>query len=146
MTTDRPQAFVPKTDEQIVARVSERAPFDWMGIEQSDLIVRLPLELATPFMNSKPDTWEQLPRDRESLLKEMLDYMPFAWDKANCGRGLSAGRSMSHYSAWTWLAGDDLGNLTTYEFYGKDNLVRICQFYGWDHAQWDDGVRTNTSN
>lgn len=83
------------------------------------------------------------PRDRESILNEMLDYMSFAFEKANNFRGISASRSMSHYSAWTWLIGDDFGNLLDYEYYGKDNLVEICEKYGWDHSQWDDGVRLN---
>lgn len=73
----------------------------------------------------------------------MLDYMEFAWDKANNGRGISAMRSMHHYMAWTWMLGDDLGNLLDYQYYGKDNLVKICKHYGWDHAKWDDGVRRN---
>lgn len=70
-----------------------------------------------------------------------IGYMPFAWDKANNGRGFSASRSMSHYQAWIWLAGDDIGDLSEYDSYGKDNLVKICKHYGWDHSQWDNGVR-----
>ena len=85
-----------------------------------------------------------VPRDRASVVAGMLEYMPFAWKKANDGRGLSAARSMSHFAAWTWLAGDDLGDLTEYEFYGKDNLVRICEHYGWDPKKWDDGRRVNS--
>ena len=50
---------------------------------------------------------------------------------------------MCHYMAWVWLAGDDLGDLTDYQYYGKDNLVKICDHYGWDSSQWDDGERTN---
>lgn len=134
-----------RTDEEILVRIKSLESVDFFGFETTDLIVRLPFDKATPFL--KPEAteanWEQAPRDRESLLKEMQEYMPFAWEKANDGRGLSAGRSMAHYSAWTWLAGDDLGELKDYQFYGKDNLVRICQHYGWDHSQWDDGVREN---
>lgn len=134
-----------RTDKEIIERINERRAEDWLGTEFSDLIVRLPFDAAKPWL--KDDVvaadWKPEPRDRESLLKEMLNYMPFAWEKANRGRGLSAGRSMSHYNAWVWLAGDDLGDLTRYAYYGKDNLVRICQHYGWDHAEWDDGIRTN---
>lgn len=134
-----------RTDAEIVARIEDRKADDFFGFETSDLIVRLPFEAAKPYLKdgAPSDDWKQLPRDRESLLKEMLDYMPFAWEKANNERGISASRSMSHYMAWAWLAGDDFGDLLTYEYYGKENLTRICEHYGWDAKQWDDGVRRN---
>jgi len=134
-----------RTDEEILNRIEAVKADDWMGFQVSDLICRLPFEKAQPYLRPEVTAgdWGVLPRDRESMLATMLAYMPFAWDKANEGRGLSAGRSMDHYMAWTWLAGDDLGNLCEYEYYGKDNLVRICKHYGWDSDQWDDGVRTN---
>lgn len=134
-----------RTNEEILARVKEIENDDIFGFESNDLIGRLPAELAAPFFKEDVSkVWEEHPRDRESLLAEMLEYMPFAWEKANNFRGLSANRSMNHYSAWVWLAGDDLGNLNEFENYGKDNLVRICEHYGWDHKQWDDGVRLNS--
>ena len=134
-----------RTDQEIIDRINARKEADFFGFELTDLLIRLPFELAKPFLNPdvKGEDWKVQPRDRDSVLKEMLEYMPFAWDKANNCRGLSAVRSMSHYTAWVWLAGDDLGDLTEYEFYGKDNLVKICDHYGWDSSQWDDGERTN---
>lgn len=134
-----------RTDAEILNRAAAIKDRDWMGTEMGDLIIRLPFNLAKPYLNetAKEEEWTVWPRDRESMLKEMLEYMPFAWEKANNGRGLSAGRSMSHYAAWVWLAGDDLGDFHDYEYYGKDKLVMICDHYGWDHKQWDDGERSN---
>lgn len=134
-----------RTDEEILARIEAVKDNDWLGIERSDLLVRLPFATAKPFLADDADeaTWEVQPRDRESVLAEMLDYMPFAWGKANDQRGISAGRSMSHYSAWTWLIGEDFGNLGNYQDYGKGNLTAICERFGWDAKQWDDGVRSN---
>lgn len=135
-----------RTDEEILQRIESRSEADWLGTEKSDLVHRLPFDKAKPFLKPEttPEEWgEPSPRDRESIITVMLDYMPFAWGKANDCRGISAGRSMSHYMAWAWLAGDDFGELGDYEYYGKENLVRICKHYGWDSAQWDDGVRTN---
>lgn len=134
-----------RTDAEILARIKEIDGRDWMGIEFRDLVIRLPFDAAKPFLKdgAQEDAWKVRPRDRDSLVAEMLDYMPFAWEKAIDGLGLSACRSMSHYAAWTWLAGDDLGDLADYKYYGKDNLVRICQHYGFDASQWDDGVRHN---
>lgn len=134
-----------RTDAEILARIEERKEHDLFGWETTDLLVRLPFDAAKPYLIPEitEDGWKVWPRDRESLMAEMLDYMPFAWDKANNGRGISAGRTMHHFMAWTWLAGDDFGDLTDYDSYGKDNLARICKHYGWDSSQWDDGVRHN---
>ena len=135
----------PRTDAEIGKRIAERLPVDVMGFETFDLVSYLPFHLAAALLPATyaEAQWTQLPRDRDSVVAQMLEYMPFAWEKANDCKGLSASRSMSHYSAWVWLAGDDLGELTEYEFYGKDNLVRICNHYGWDSSAWDDGIRTN---
>ncbi len=134
-----------KTPEEIVARIIEVQPNDWLGTQQVDLVGMLPFEHAKQFLKPeiKPEGWKPNEYTRESIVATMLDYMPFAWDKANNCRGISAGRSMEHYSSWVWLAGDDLGDLTEYEHYGKENLIKICELYGWDHTQWDDGERTN---
>lgn len=134
-----------RTDDEILARIEAVSTDDWMGTQIGNLLVRLPFDKAKPYLNpdAVADDWTVQPRDRESLIAEMLNYMPFAWDKANNSRGLSAGRSMDHFMAWTWLAGDDLGDLTSYQFYGKDNLCRICAYYDWDATQWDDGERKN---
>lgn len=136
-----------RTDQEILDRIQEVIHNDWLGTQRSDLISCLPFDTAKPFLNEdvESDAWEVESRDRDAVLARMLDYMPFAWEKANRGRGISAGRSMDHYTSWVWLLGDELGDLTDYQFYGKDNLVLICQKYGWDHKQWDDGIRSNES-
>lgn len=136
-----------RTDDEILARIEARKEEDFFGFELPDLLIRLPFEKARPHVSDEITEagWTTLPRDRESVLKEMHEYMSFAWDKANNCRGLSAGRSMCHYMAWVWLVGDEevFGDLTDYQYYGKDNLVKICNHYGWDSSQWDDGERTN---
>jgi len=135
-----------RTDQEILAKIQDVCHRDWMGTIRGDLIGCLPFETAKEFL--KPETtveaWVPERRDREAVIARMLDYMPFAWEKANDCRGLSAGRSMDHFTAWIWLIGDDLGNLSDYQFYGKDNLVKICEKYGWNYKQWDDGIRSNT--
>lgn len=127
---------------------------DFFGYRRSDLMAHLPWEHAKQFIKepAHPDhtaeKWEHLALTREAVLKVMHDYMPFAWDKANNFRGLSAMRSMEHYSVWTWLLGDDekFPNLAEYTCYGKDMLVLICKEYGWDSSKWDDGVRKNSES
>jgi hypothetical protein len=134
-----------RTNEEILARIAELMPHDLLGFRTNDLVLALPFEHAKPHLapTANAEQWTPVPRDLESLKARMLEYMPFAWEKANNCRGISAARSLSHYEAWLWLAGIDLGNMMDYEFYGKPQLVRICEHFGWNHAQWDDGVRTN---
>lgn len=135
-----------RTEQEILERIEAIKERDFFGFETLDLLTCLSFAAARPHL--KPDAveseWHQESRDRDAVIARMLEYMPFAWDKANNCRGLSASRSMCHYLAWVWLAGDDLGDLGDYEFYGKDNLVKICEKYGWDHKQWDDGRRVNS--
>ena len=135
----------PRTDDEIISRINVVADRDFFGFEVSDLVVRLEYEKAKQFIPTYviQKDWEVVSREPADVISMMHNYMPFAWEKANDGRGFSAERSLSRYSAWIWLAGDDLGDLLEYEFYGKDKLVLICNHYGWDSSKWDDGVRTN---
>jgi len=72
--------------------------------------------------------WEQL----TNPIGEIVNYIPFAWDKANNCRGLSAQRSINHFMNWFWLIDKDfyikLKNSydNAYCYYGKPQLVSIC--------------------
>lgn len=138
-----------RTQKEILERIKEIEEHDFFGFQIENLIIRLNFKNAKPWLknDAKESDWEVKSSDPEDIKTEMLDYMSFAWDKANNFRGLSASRSMDHYTSWVWLMGDndvkDIGNLQDYEFYGKDNLCRICEYYDWDANQWDDGVRLN---
>lgn len=140
-----------RTQDKIVARIDEIKEWDIFGFQTGDLISFLDYEHAKKYLNEDTgeDEWSEHVTDptEGNIKKTMEDYMEFAWDKANNCRGLSASRSMSHYMAWIWLLGDEevkyFGNLESYQYYGKDNLVKICERYGWDHTQWDDGIRSN---
>jgi hypothetical protein len=143
--TSSEATWIERTDEEILARWEAIKDSDFFGVRSGELLCRLPFEKIKPYLkeDAREEDWTTVGKDRETILSEMLAYMPFAWEKANNERGLSASRSMDHYTEWVWLLGDDLGNLSDYEFYGKDNLVKICEKYGWDAGQWDDGIRTN---
>ena len=132
-----------KTQEEIVDRIRETMTV--MGFEREMLFKALDFEHAEEFL--KPGVTEEvwpcgLASDKD-VKEAMLDYMPFAWEKANNCRGISAYRSMCHYRNWLWLLGVDDIDVMDYEYYGKPELVKICERFDWDHAQWDDGVRKN---
>ena len=136
-----------RTDDEILARAKAIAARDWMGTQRVDLIHRLPLEKARPLLKDDADVgeWTVLPRDETSVKYEMHGYMSFAWEKANHRRGISASRSLEHMSAWLWLLGHDEAAevVLDYDHYGKPWLRAICEAFGWEWRQWDDGHWTN---
>lgn len=135
--------------DEIVARIKELedGKSDWAGFEREDLVIRLDFGRAQPYLKPEitEETWDPLDQD---VYHRMCDYMHFAWKKANDADkgdgGLSAGRSLAHYSAWLWLVGNGelAEKIRDYQYYGKPQLIKICEFLGLDAAQWDDGVRT----
>ena len=140
-----------RTKEEILERIRERRECDIFGFELTEYLSALSKEDAEVLKGEvlKPDAdlsgWEQTLKTGEDVWQVMVEYMPFAWDKANGCRGISAERSLAHYKAWLWLIEEDWDDrLSDYEFYGKDQLVEICKFLSLDPNQWDDGVRVNS--
>ncbi len=132
-----------RTQQEILARIEEVKEDDFFGFQRTELIEFLNYENAKPFLKDgvTSEKWEYLTDARA----QMVEYMDFAWEKANDKRGISAGRTMEHYKSWLWLDGDETlwKTLDNYEYYGKPQLIEICQYLGLDAAQWDDGVREN---
>jgi hypothetical protein len=135
-----------RTQEEILKRIEQRTQDDFFGFEVPCYIAFLEYEHAKPYLmdDITQDQWNTM--KKTDPRKEMIDYMAFAWDKANNCRGISANRSINHYVAWLWLDGqtemaDTLGD--GYEFYGKPVLEKICKYLGLDSSKWDDGIRTN---
>ena len=85
--------------------------------------------------------WVHRPPIEFYVKGDMFAYLPFAWDKANHCLGLSAARSMEHMSSWLWLLGHDRASeqVLEYDLYGKPWLRAVCEAFGWDWRQWDDG-------
>lgn len=127
-----------RTQEEIVRRIDQiregqaKGREDFFGVQVNDLVVFLDFEHARKFLNPSvtAETWNddksRRPLTDEAAVAEIKDYMPFAWEKANGCRGLSASRSMDHMKAWTWLLGLSF-DFDDYEYYGKPRLVEICE-------------------
>jgi hypothetical protein len=140
-----------RTQDEIFKRLKDREANNLLGFETSVYIQFLSFEYAKPLL--KPETTQEIwykiynkTASKEVILSEMLEYMPFAWEKANDCRGISANRSIGHFEAWLWLMDDgfiDEFNAIEYEHYGKEKLKAICEKYGFDWKQWDNGVLTN---
>lgn len=148
-----PENKLPTPDE-IIGFMHKMTPHDQFGFIRNDCIVYLDYELAKPLLTPgcTAQIWaEQFQRAHtiESVREEIVKYIPFAWDKANGCRGLSAARSMMHFIAWTFLAGDiELSEriqamFRSYQHYGKAVLVLISEHYRVDWRQLDDGKWRN---
>jgi hypothetical protein len=140
--------FVERTNEEIAVflrqRVEEPILFDFCS---SDLMAYLSYPYAKEFI--KPDVTEEqwnaalpttaLPRDEAGLRAAIREYLPFAFDKCDNERGLSAIRSIQHFEAWVWLLGDEeaiafLANSDNYEPYGRPMLQYLDNRYSADKA------------
>lgn len=127
-----------RTQEEIVLRFTKlsESGSDPFGFERGDLIERLEYCHAKPYLNDgvSEEEWEAYRGKLLPVRAQMIDYMPFAWEKANNERGLSAYRSLAHYTSWLWLDGDEqlCTTLSAYNDYGRPQLVDICKYLGID--------------
>lgn len=85
------------------------------------------------------------PGNREEMLADFLNYLRFAWTKAEDHRGLSADRSIRKLSMWCWLLGDEesaafLDDETHYAYYGCPMLAYLSEKYGVEVPE-DEGVQ-----
>ena len=134
-----------RTQEEIVKRIEASKKDDFLGFQRSCLISFLDFAHAKAYLKPEvtEDKWQIEGQTPTEIIK---NYMPFAWDKANTCRGISASRSIDHMIAWLWL--DNKNDLlpkmkSEYEFYGKPCLVLVCQEYGIDWRMLDDGLWRN---
>lgn len=127
-----------RTQEEIKKRFKEAD--DMFGTQQNDLIDYMTFETAKEFLKdeyvkdieSGQKKWDQSVNPK----KEILNYLDFAYGKAENERGLSAGRSMLHFKTWIWLDDDKLYNelenqIDNYYGYGIPVLDKISNHYNF---------------
>lgn len=137
-----------RTQEEILNRIEDVRKNDFFGAETGDLIPFLTFENAKPFLKEgiTEDQWNEKTPTEESIKNEAKEYLPFAWEKANDMRGISANRSIDHMRAYAWLLGDEIlkeFDGIAYEHYGKEKLIYISDVVGFDWKSHDNGERTN---
>lgn len=146
--------IIERSQQDILNRIANIEQSDFFGFGRSDLLEFLDFEHAKQFLveEATSEVWEDARAKGDSIYNlakaKIVDYMSFAWDKANSCRGLSAGRSIAHMQEWAWLMGDEkliaLVNDTEYEFYGKPTLVAICEYLQIDWKQYDNNRWRNS--
>jgi hypothetical protein len=122
---------------------------DFFLWKSEDAVFFLPFEEAKEFFKEdyikKVESGEEEYKQLTDPVKEIKGYMPFAWNKANNCRGISALRSISHMSCYLWLDGQDKlsKEIEEYTYYGKPQLVQICNLYNIDWKQYDGDCWVN---
>jgi hypothetical protein len=146
-----------KTSAEIISQIDAYEDDDFFGVKRSTLIDALPFAEAKPWLKEgvTESDWESGKnrlRTDDDVKAAMLDYMEFAWGKANDCRGLSTGRSLDHMEAWLWLFDTSLyeelviSREENYAYYGKPQLKLVCEVFGWDWRQWDDDRWRNSED
>ena len=127
-----------RTQEEIKERfeVSD----DLFGTQQGDLLEFMTFESAKAYLKEEfvakveagEETWEA----KTDAKAEILEYLGFAYEKAESERGLSAARSLLHMRAWIWLDDQNfydeiIEHIEEYEDYGISALDMIAAHYGY---------------
>lgn len=141
-----------KTQEEIKKYIEEHSkdPFDF-SIE--DLSCYLPWKDAKKYfvkdyVEAVDNGTKKYEIDTKTGKENIIEYMDFAWDKANNCRGLSAARTINHMANWLWLDGYDAlaEEIRDYSYYGKPQLVKICELFDIDWKQYDNDCWKNNES
>ena len=131
-----------KTQEEILERFNQVD--DIFRTQKSDLIDFMSFDVAKPYLQpdyvSQVEAGEQEWKSEIDSKSQILDYLPFAYDKAESEGWLSAARSMLHFKTWIWLDDEDFYNevsdlIDNYTDYGIPALNKISTHYGYKKKQ-----------
>ncbi len=135
--------FKLKPQEEIASRFNDAvANPQFMDFRTEVLLDYLSLANAKPHLKDEYVTeiesgakeWKQIVSIEEAA-QDFLDYMNFAWGKAEDQRGLSASRSIQKLSVWLWLVSREdlcsvIENDDLYNPYGSPALIEVCNMLG----------------
>lgn len=135
-----------RTQEEIVARLDARTDSDPLAFETDEYLPYLDFAHAKKYLKdgTTEDEWNKARGTYVEPRQKMIDYMAFAFQKANGKRGISANRSIQHMIAWGWLISDEIGLEIQrlfdqeYDNYGLAILRKICDMLGIDRKEHGD--------
>lgn len=140
-----------RTQDEIVARIKDPAVAkrDSTGDERSRYLDALDWSRAQEFLRPGHPHTEESWGARQTVTVEqvremMASYMAQAWRKANDRRALSAVRTLCYFAGLLWLMGsreaDEVAkSIEDWDFYGKPQLVLVCELIDVDWRALDDG-------
>lgn len=136
-----------KSVAEIKQKFNDGFENDFLGFGLSDILQGLPFEEAKEYLQEEflskenaEEEWEKIRyKTNEDVKKAMIDYLPFAWNKCEDERGLSADRSIQHFIAWAWLIDDgfckEIERMynVNYAPYGRPILEYISGKLGYEY-------------
>jgi len=121
-----------RTQQEIADRMEAIKDSDVLGFGRSVLVSFLDFDNARPFLKDDVTAEEWQEAQRDNPIEAIMDYMEFAWEKANRERSISAYRSLAKIEQWAWLAEDEalaeLVDSESYYDYGKAQLADVCRY------------------
>ena len=121
-----------KTQEEILKRIN--ASDSMFGFDKEVLVSALDFERAKPFLKEGTTAAEWPVNSEETIRKNAIDYLSFAFEKARDHRGLSAGRSVEKMAEYCWLLfdidPDELASEDAYAPYGAPILAECARLLG----------------
>lgn len=132
---------LPRNAEEIVARIKEAQPRDWLGFEYLEYFAGLTFEQARPLLKpgASPDNWHDEPTTVEALSARARDYVAFWLEKIERERGISVCRATSHFVAWKWMLGHPDADTFPGAPNGLDGGWYQRDAYDYIRAQMDTG-------
>ena len=127
-----------RTQEEILKRIENIKGQDFFGLQTEKLSDFLEWENAKQFYKDefvkKVDSGEEKKPKIPDVKQTIIDYIPFAFEKAICEFGLSACRSMDYFQSWIWLDDPEFFDeieilMTNYTDYGLPALNKIKEKY-----------------
>ena len=135
-----------RSPDEILERIAEveQGGEDWLGIERADLVTALPFTQAKPFLRDDAMESEWVATTHAAVRADAITYLDFAIGKVLAHRGISAGRSVSHYRAWLWLLNllPEEWDSHPYPQYGAPKLVLAAAALEQTLAFHDDQDRS----
>ena len=124
-----------RTQKEILEKISKLRD-DMFGDRHLALLSCLTFNNAKRFLKDDvaSDDWEGSNK-REVVLENMEDYMSFALGETRCGKGMFPYQALCHYETWIWVLEDEKHlkkKKKGLSGYGKDELIAICNHYGWN--------------
>lgn len=116
-----------RTQDEIVARITEVDDDDWMGFRREVLIANLDFEHAKPYLKDGVTEAEWNPDP--DIAAKAADYLGFAIGKIQDHRGISASRSVDKLREYAWLLGrDDVVSAMDAEDYAQYGAPKVKAF------------------
>ena len=140
-----------RSDDEIISYYRKIAPYDLFHVWATELMLRLPLQKAIPFMSVNhgwtEETWSKVQRkgDKESIVNEMEDFIQDAIERV-LSHKKTAVVSLDYYRVWAWLMKDL--DLFTYLIddrnfpnFGAPMLMAVIDKYEMKDLLPDDEVK-----